>query len=247
MKKRLATILSIMLLMTSSLVCDAKNADKDLTEAIKLYKEGNYTACYQNLSKSIKKDSSNALAYYYLAMSAAQVGKTNEAINNYSKVIALSNQNSNLRRYAEKGQTCLIDPEKCEVTTMYSSLEEEFILRKNGPKITDEVKSEFERLKIEQLMREMNRSKDIEPRKFKEYKDFSSYNSNTQPSNDEIVAALRTLQNAGFSDILSNNNDLSLITGVQTPQSNIYNLMNNQTLSPQVIQMMLTNNMSAGF
>ena len=52
-------------------------------------------------------------------------------------------------------------------------------------------------------MREMNRGNDVEPQKFREYKDFSG----EVPTNDEIVAALRTLQRAGLSDIISN--DLS--------------------------------------
>lgn len=249
MGKKILTILSLALFLSSSLVCNAKN-NTDLSEAIKLYKEGNYTSCYQHLNKTIKKDSTNPLAYYYLAMAAAQVGKTNEAINNYSKTIALSSANSNLSRYAERGKLCLISPEKCEKTSIYSSYEEEFILRKTGAKITDEVRSEFERLKIEQLMREMNRSKDIDTQKFKEYKDFSSMdNSKLSPNNDEIVAAIKTLQSAGFNNILGNSNysDLSLFTNAQTPQANIFNMMNNQNLSPQAIQMLLTNNMAAGF
>ena len=52
--------------------------------------------------------------------------------------------------------------------------------------------------KVENLMREMNRKDNITPQKFKEYKDFS----NAAPSNDEIVAALRVLQRAGFGNII---------------------------------------------
>lgn len=253
MKRKLLIIFLGLMIITSAFTpSDAKN-NSDVTNAIKLYKNGNYTECYQSLTKSIKKDSTNALAYYYLAMSAIQVGKSDEAIANYNKAIALSTPNSNLYRYAVKGKTCAEDPEKCMTASLYSSEEEEFILSKFGPKVSDEVKGEFERLKIEQMMREMNRSKDIDPRKFKEYKDFSSMNNvpNT-PNNDEIVAALKTLQNAGLTNVLSNSisnnySDLSLITDTTMPQHNLFNMMNNQALSPQVIQMMLTNNMSSGF
>ena len=96
------------------------------------------------------------------------------------------------------------------------------------------------------MMREINRNENIPPQEFKEYKDFSSV-----PTNDEIVAALRTLQRAGFSDIFSNNyqNDLSLITGYQNPQQNnqIMNMLGNSSMNPQLIQALLTNNMSLGF
>ena len=76
-----------------------------------------------------------------------------------------------------------------------------------GPKFSDEVKSDYERLKIEQLMREINRNENIDPQRFKNYKDFSSV-----PTNDEIVAALRTLQKAGFGNIYNSSNaDLSVL------------------------------------
>ena len=98
-------------------------------------------------------------------------------------------------------------------------------------------------------MREMNRSNDIDPNKFKEYKDFSSMNNDT-PSNDEIVAALKTLQNAGLGNMFNNNNnysDLSLLMGGQSGQYNMFNMMNSSSLNPQVIQAMLTSNMASGF
>ena len=249
MKKKILTILCLALLASPIISVSAKTTSNDVAEAIKMYKAGNYTGCYQKLNKVVKKDTGNALAYYYLAMSAAQSGKDTEAITNYSKVIALTSANSNLNRYATKGRTCLEDPEKCENTSIYSSLEEAFILNRKGPKLTDEVKSEFEKLKIEQMMREMNRSNDIDPNRFKEYKDFSSMNNDT-PSNDEIVAALKTLQNAGLGNMFNNNNnysDLSLLMGGQSGQYNMFNMMNSSSLNPQVIQAMLTSNMASGF
>ena len=97
-------------------------------------------------------------------------------------------------------------------------------------------------------MREMNRSNDIDTNKFREYKDFSSMNPNAVPSNDEVVAALRTLQKAGFGNMMNNHYaDISLLTGNQYPQGQLFNMMGNSNLSPEVIQTMLTNNMSLGF
>ena len=40
-------------------------------------------------------------------------------------------------------------------------------------KVSDEVQSDFEKLHIDQLKRDMNRNEDINPQKFKEFKDFS--------------------------------------------------------------------------
>ena len=252
MKKKLLTLLSILILASTLNVVDAKTTSAtQLTEAIKLYKGGNYSECYQKLTKFVNKNPDNAVAYYYLAMSAAQAGKTSEAISSYSRAISLTSESSNLNRYAKRGKACLEEPDKCEAFGGFASLEEAFILNKNSAKISDEVKSEMEKLKLEQLMRDMNRSKDIQPERFREHKDFSTMNTpTTTPSNDEIVAALKTLQNAGFSNILNNNysTDLSMLTGAQNQQFSLLDMMNQgSSINPQLIQTMLTNNMRQGF
>ena len=251
MKKNLLTILSILILASTIGIADAKsNSTTQLSEAIKLYKGGNYTECYQKLSKFVTKNPDNAVAHYYLAMSAAQAGKTQEAVNGYSTVISLTSDSSNIHRYAKRGKACLEEPDKCEAYGGFSSLEEAFIMNKKGAKISDEVKNEIEKLKIEQLMRDMNRSKDIAPDRFKEYKDFSTMNTPATPSNDEIVAAIRTLQNAGLGNIMNNSysTDLSMLTGAQNQQFSAFDIMNQgSSINPQLIQTMLTNNMRQGF
>ncbi len=246
MKKKILMLLTIAVLFsTVGLVSAKQSATTELSGLIKMYKAGNYSECYVRLTDYVKKDPANALAYYYLAMSSAQIGKKDEAISNYNKVLTLSSANGNLSRYATKGKTCLETPDKCQEST-YSSPLEEFIRNKNVIE-TEKVRSDYERLKIENMMREINRNDNISPQEFKEYKDFSG----TAPTNDEIVAALRTLQRAGLTDLFSNNyqNDLSLITGYQSPQQNVsfLNMLGNPSMNPQLIQALLTNNMSLGF
>jgi tetratricopeptide (TPR) repeat protein len=244
MKKKLLIFLSIVLLSTVSCSAYSKTTgSSDMATAIRLYKAGNYTECYVKLNDVIKKEPSNAYAYYYLAMTYTQTGKKDEAIANYSKAIALSSPNTTLNRYATKGKRCLETPDKCQ-DSMYASELDEFISKSRGAAVTKEVQSDYEKLKIENMMREINRSDDIEPQKFREYKDFSSMNET--PSNDEIVAALKTLKNAGFGDLFGNNNsDLSLLTG-SNQQSQLYNMFGGN-MSPQLIQAMLMNNLSTGF
>lgn len=241
MKKKLLTVLSILVLSSSLSIAHSKSvSNTELADAIKLYKAGNYSECYTALEGIIQKDPANALAYYYMGMTAAQIGRESEAISNYEKVITLTPSNNNLKRFAKKGKRCLETPEKCE-ESLYDSIDDEFI-QKRGIKFSEEVKSDFERLKIENFMREMNRNDAIEPQRFKEYKDFSSI-----PTNDEIVAALRTLQRAGLSNIGNNNYaDLSALTG--SPQQNsMLNMMGINNMNPQLIQALLTNNMTQGF
>ncbi len=245
MKKKILVLLSIVLLSSTINMAYSKSGNSnELPGLIKLYKAGNYSECYLRLSDYVKKDPANAFAYYYLAMSSAQLGKKDEAITNYGKVLALTSPNGALGRYAQKGKTCLETPDKCTEST-YSSPMEEFI-RGKGAAVTEEVRSDYERLKIENMMREINRSDDIAPQKFEEYKDFSG----AAPTNDEIVAALRTLQRAGLGSFNNYSADLSLLTGYQQKPEEVQMmnmLVGNPSINPQLIQSLLTNNMSLGF
>lgn len=246
----------ILILMTAIICASTMNfvsaktttSNSTLANAIRLYKAGNYSQSYIAFNNIVKRDPSNAVAYYYLAMTSAQIGKQDEAIANYEKVISLS-PNGQLGRYATKGKTCLETPDKCHEESEESA-DDRFIQSRFGTGFSEKARGEYEKQKIENFMREMNRSNDVTPQKFKDYKDFSS----EVPTNDEIVAALRVLQRAGLSDILNNNvNEMSLLTG-DNNEINSNNAMLNMlmgsgksSLSPQVIQSLLTNQMSVGF
>lgn len=248
MKKKLAAVLFAIAITAGSMSFAAKVAtNSDLAEAIKLYKAGNYSECYFKLDKAVKSNPANPLCYYYKAMTAAQVGKKEEAIANYEKTLALTSENSNLARYATKGKSCLEDPEKCQ-SAMYDDADDKFIRSYSASGFSEEARSMFEKLKIEQMMRDMNRNDDINPQRFREYKDFSSMNTPSEMPNDaEIVAAIKTLQKAGMmnfgNDMYS---DLSLLTGSNNSNS-MFNMINNGNLNPQLIQAMFANNMSLGF
>ena len=62
----------------------------ELAEAIKTYKAQNYSECYVMLENILKEDRGNVLAHYYMAITSAQIGKKEEAIANYDKVLILS-------------------------------------------------------------------------------------------------------------------------------------------------------------
>lgn len=250
MKKYILVLLSILICASTINIASAKTtSNSSLPAAIKMYKSGNYSSCYTALSQIVAKDPSNAVAYYYLAMTAAQIGKKDEAINNYNKVLTIA-PSGKLGAYATKGKVCLETPDRCNEPEDTATELDTFIHSKYGSGFSNSVRSDYEKQKIENLMREMNRSNDITPQKFKDYKDFSS----EVPTNDEIVAALRVLQRAGFNNVLGGNAnmaDLSMLTGNQ--YSNDYAMLNmltgknDSSLNPQVIQSLLTNQMSFGF
>lgn len=247
MKKKLLTAMFAIMLSAACGVTYAKTTtNSDLAEAIKMYKAGNYAQCYVQLETAIKSDPSNPLCYYYKAMTAAQIGKKSEAIENYEKTLTLASKRSNLTKYAEKGKRCLETPEQCN-EPKYSGADDEFIRGYSKTGLSDDVTEMFERLKIEQMMRDMNRKDDIDPQKFREYRDFSSMNNSpaAMPSNEEIISAVRTLQQAGLMNFGANTySDLSILTGANNyPVSNIMSSVN---MNPQLIQAMFTNNMSLG-
>lgn len=249
MKKYILILMTAIICVSTMNFVSAKTttSNSTLANAIRLYKAGNYSQSYIAFNNIVKRDPSNAVAYYYLAMTSAQIGKKDEALANYEKVISLS-PNGQLGRYATKGKTCLETPDKCHEESEESA-DDRFIQSRFGTGFSEKARGEYEKQKIENFMREMNRSNDVTPQKFKDYKDFSS----EVPTNDEIVAALRVLQRAGLGDVLNNNvNEMSLLTGNNETNSNnaMLNMLmgsGKSSLSPQVIQSLLTNQMSVGF
>ena len=258
MKKTILTILSIMIVFATAGVASAKvkATSPETAAGIKLYKAGNYTQSYLSFQEIVAKDPTNALAKYYFAMSAAQLGKKDQAIEGYQSVMALS-PNGILGSYAKKGKRCLEMPTACHEPEVNPSeigdtAEDRFIKGAFGSGFSKDARGIYEKQKIENLKREINRNEDIAPAKFKEYRDFSSQ----APSNDEIVAALRVLQRAGLSDVMSGNrysSDINSLLGTQSGSNNdILNVIygaggNNSNLSPQVIQALLTTQMTTNF
>lgn len=258
MKKSVAFILSVMLCASCFCGSYAKAAPNNssnvtLASCINLYKSANYVQAYKSLTELVQKDPSNPAAYYYLAMTSVHMGKKEEAIENYDKAMTLA-PNSKLGDYAEKGKRCIETPEKCNAPATKAQTLDRFIRGPFGSGFTHDARGEYEKNKIENLMREMNRSDEIPAERFKEYKDYSSQ----APTNDEIVAALRVLQRAGLSNVIGTNGmntDVSLLNDNRYENGNAYEMLNMllgnknsaSTLSPQVIQSLLTTQMSSGF
>ena len=242
MKKTFLTILSAIVLLTSVNIVSAKvkTTDAQTAQAIKYYKSGNYVQTSVACDKIIKNHPDNSLAHYYLAMSYVQLGKKDEAIAEYEKVLELS-QNTVLGSYAKKGKICIEEPDRCnapEPSKVDETWEDKFIKSNYG--FSQKARGVHEREKIENLKREINRNDEMSPSKFRGYKDYSSYS----PTNDEIVAALRTLQKAGLSDVIAVNG------GSSDSSREMLNLLygsNSANLNPQVIQSLLTTQMSTNF
>ncbi len=221
--------------------------------AIRLYKSGNYTKSYVEFSNILRKDPSNALAYYYLGMTSVQLGKKEEALENYNKAVELSPRGV-LGSYAKKGIRCVEEPVACrnvDATEEDLTPEDRFIKGPFGSGFSHKARGVHETEKIKNMQREINKDDEISPKDFKEYRDFSSQ----APTNDEIVHAIKTLKAAGLGDILSlskynsdmqsafnNNSDYGMINMMFGNDKDI-----NSKFNPQLIQALMTNQMTASF
>lgn len=244
--------LAVVMTLACAMNVQAKS-DDDLKTAIKLYKAGNYSACIQVLEPYLRRDPSNAVAHYYMAIANAQAGRVGDAINHYDTVINLNSQET-LVRYATRGKLCLEDVEACRAN---ESLDE-FVRARRGFDVTNAVKHTIETQNLDSLRRDINDNKDIEPARLKKFKNFSSMNEGAVPSNDEIVAALRTLQQAGISAPVMSNpySDMSAMfassvnSGNVSAADNLMNLMSrmggngtSNGVDPRVLQTMMTSQM----
>lgn len=209
MKRQVLCLLTaLMVLGHASFVCAKTSSYSPVNYAIKKYKAGNYTGCLQDCQSIISRDPSNALAYYYMAMSYAQAGKKDEAINAYAKVLTLK-PNSQMFEYASTGKRCIETPEQCHIDNSTPSANPEldkFIASPFNNNIAPAARAEIEKRHLDAIKNEINSGKDIDEYDLRKLNENNSDNKNvlkaqSTPSNDEIVAALRVLKAAGLSPL----------------------------------------------
>lgn len=187
--------------------------DANLRRAMLKYKNKDIVGCLQDMEDIQKRDPSNAVAQYYIALVYANMGKKDDAIAAYDKVIAISN-NKVLNEFANNGKTCLLTPEQCYVNNVSDI--EKFI--ENPTKIEDpNVKQVNERVNggsnTEQLKQDINDEVDqwFNDRKNKQQNgDGNGNNLSAVPSDNDIKNAVNVLSRAGINvDIPQNTSVLA--------------------------------------
>lgn len=179
-------------------------ANDDISEVIDLYKSAKYQECVTKAEIVTKNDPTSALAYYYIALANAQMGKRDLAIKNYDKVIALGT-NKSLVNYAKTGKAKLTVKEKTKAVTGAESMLEDVDeatkpAAQTSTQTNDDTKSEVaksEVTKVEPQKAGVQKT----PEKAVAQKPVQSKATNktdAPPTNDEIVNAIRVLQRAGL-------------------------------------------------
>lgn len=181
-------------------------ASDDISEVIDLYKSAKYQECVTKAEIVTKNDPTSALAYYYIALANAQMGKRDLAIKNYDKVIALGT-NKALVNYAKTGKAKLAIKEKTKAVTGAESMLEDVDENGNPEQTsqtnihatdktnvvkTDVVKQEPQKAEVQKTPEKAVAQKTV-PQKSNQ-----SNKADTPPTNDEIVNAIRVLQKAGL-------------------------------------------------
>lgn len=221
MKKILVAIFCVFI-STASVFATSK-----YQEGIKHYKSGNYIGSMEAMKQVVSGDPANLLARYYLAVSYVQLGFKDEAKNEYENIIKLD-PNSKVANYAKKGleylgktpatPSTLPEPPKPSTET--------------GTKVTppvqnhisDQAKEKLINQKLQNVIENVNKNKQVDPNVLKDINDLSNKKSqnteNQEPTAEEIVQAIRILQQAGIN---------------QNVATNSYNPQ--QTINPELMQM----------
>lgn len=181
--------------------------------AIAKYKSGNYTGALQELYTILKKDSSNATAYYYLAMVYTKLGETEAAKSCYQMVINL-NPNDTIVKYAQRGKSCLTDSATCGLDTAISTSSDEpldeldkFIQAPFGNGFSEELSNELRKKQLQNIQNKMNRGLPLTDDDLKKLEEFNKSEglktdrlamADDMPSNDEIINAVQVLKRAGL-------------------------------------------------
>lgn len=268
-RKLLVKILLTLTILGGANLCFAESSlDKDtiyypnanIKSAISKYKNENYTGCLQELFSLTKKDPSNALAYYYMAMAYTHIDMQDEAIEAYEKVINL-NENDYLTEYAIKGKDCLTDGPTCkeEATTTADGEElsdlDKFINAPYGNGLSPEINKQTRDKELKKIIKTINVKDDLDANDIKRIRNFDEKKDNTsdsetikiaQVSDEEVLKAINTLREAGLTLNVQSENYYNQYQDPQMAQMSMLLGNNNNNSSMNNMLPMLMNQAQKG-
>ncbi len=223
------------------------------------YKMGNYSGCLQEIYSLLKKQPSNAVAYYYLALVNTHLDKKEEAVAAYNKVIAL-NPNQYLVNYATKGRDCLTGGPACHPETQAPKQEEQlddldkFIRAPYGNGLSPELNNEVRQKQLTTIKETINKKDNLENQDIQRIKKFDNNKSEAeetikiaQVSDEEVLKAVNTLKEAGLNvSVQTENNPYAQMSQYQDPRMAEMTMLlggnnnNNNNMMNTVLPMLMT-------
>ncbi len=233
-----------------------------IKEAITKYKDKNYIGCISDLRLYTEKDPSNAVAWYYLGSSYMNVAMKQEAHAAYEKVISL-NSVPKLTSYSIQAEICMENPQRCkyqdftndEIKKLRANpnefLEQYFAKQNNTTKDADTV--EIEKLIKGNYYNNIHPTakKFIDDEKTRMKQNEINENKAYLPSDYKLSQALNMLKD-------SNNEMSSFAMMLDSPKKTqdadfaeiirgYHEADNNKTLTPEMLQLMMMQNMLPNF
>ena len=222
------------------------------------YKMGNYSGCLQEIYSLLKKQPSNAVAYYYLALVNTHLNKKDEAVAAYEKVIAL-HPNQYLIDYATKGRDCLTGGPACHPETQQPKQEEQlddldkFIRAPYGNGLSPELNNEIRQKQLTNIKETINQKDTLENQDIQRIKKFDNNKSEAeetikiaQVSDEDVLKAIDTLKEAGVNvTVQSENNPYAQMSQYQDPRMTEMSMLlggnnNNNNMMNTVLPMLMT-------
>ncbi len=199
----------------------------NMKSAVSKYKAGNYAGCLQELFSLVKKEPSNAAAYYYMAMAYTHIDMQSEAVDAYEKVIAL-NSNAYLTEFAEKGRDCLTGGPKCQgADTGEQDALDKFINSPYGNGLSPELNGEVKQKELNNIKETINKKEDLEHKDIEKIRDFDNKHNQSSieetdkiamASDEEILQAVKTLKDSGLNITIQQDNPYAQFTQYQDPR-----------------------------
>lgn len=202
MKKYLTCLILVSALLSQCASSFAAQKGNALAIAVKKYRSGNYIGCIQDCQRIVRHNPSNQIAYYYLAISYTQAGKRKEAIAAYDKILTLR-PSAELLEYTKTGRDCLKHPELCYAATANADLEK-FVHSRNQ-RLSEAVRKDVEQKHLNFIKNEINNGEDMDSLDFQKINQADSDKIvQAKPTEDEVKAALKVLNDAGINPYSQN-------------------------------------------
>lgn len=224
------------------------------------YKMGNYSGCLQEIYSVLKKQPSNAIAYYYLALVNTHLDKKDEAVTAYEKVIEL-HPSQYLVDFATKGRDCLTGGPACHPETPKSPKQDEqlddldkFIRAPYGNGLSPELNNEIRQKQLTNIKETINQKDNLENVDIQKIKNFDKNKSEAeetikiaQVSDEDVLKAVNTLKEAGLNVSVQseNTNPYAQMSQYQDPRMAEMSMLlggnnNNNNTMNTVLPMLMT-------
>jgi hypothetical protein len=165
----------------------------DISDGINAYKNGKYDVCIETMKSIVKNDPTSVMGYYYLALAYTKTGKDVLAVQNYNKVINL-NSDSTMTALAKQGKEKLGNKKVNAIEEQIEDIEEEYNPILNDEAVNNKVEPQTQEAEVKTTT--VIKASDYAQAQTKQNTPNTS--PNREPTNDEIVNAIKTLQKAGL-------------------------------------------------